>query len=87
MVQEPFEIIELDVENEESQGKTEDLSPLKAQLNNLRYQVTLYGEGIIPIPTHRKVIEELQEKMGRRVDVSKVSLGRITGRIKGIEKN
>ena len=39
-----------------------EISSLKYQVNKWKYQDTLHGEGMIPLPTHRKSIKELREK-------------------------
>ena len=83
MVQDPCEMIEL---NEEYQEKIQDIPLLKYQLNNLRYQATLYREGVIPLPTQRKSIKDLREKWAEELMFYNFSLGRIAGKNKGTGK-
>ena len=61
-VQDPSKIIELDEEDEEAYIVAEEISLLKVEVNKWKYQATLHGKGMIPLPTHRKVIKELKEK-------------------------
>ena len=51
----------MDEEDEEAWIVAKEISLLKAQMNKWEYQATLHVEGMVPFPTHRKVIKELRE--------------------------
>ena len=83
MVQEPCEIIDL---NEEAQEETEDIPMLKYHFNNLRYQDTLYGGGVIPLTTQNKFIKHLRDKWAEELMFQKFRCEELQEEIRDLKK-